>query len=199
MFEKGRFFIKYHNIFYNQEWLQSLVQSIPESGWTRGKSRNGLYWPVHESYNLPNENIIQDLKENLNLNYITPESDKDEPFVFISRVDAGGLNLHYDHKRWGALLFPIIGNFEASPQIFATHDGTEIERFYFTKSKLHNNYTPIFFNSRAYHTVLYPSHETSSRYVLIVNVHSQPDEIYKNVENGNWFIKNTNNLGVRNA
>jgi hypothetical protein len=197
-FEIGKYYIKCHNIYYDQEWLVHLVGKLKDYVWVRGRSVHNLHYPVHEFHNLPQENIIRDLYEGVQFNF-RGKPQATSPSIFLSRIDPGGLNLHQDHRRWGALLFPIVGDFEATPQVFAAHDGVEVERFYFSKSKYHENYTPVFFNSRANHTVIFPKEMKGSRYILIVNIHSPPSEMFSMAINGKWLRENTANLGIRNG
>jgi len=195
--ERGKFYIKCHNIYYNQQWLIDLLESLDEKDWIKGESSNGLHWPVHEFRNIPMEGLMKDIAENLNLDTVG-SSDRSKPYAFISRLGPGGLNIHYDHRRWGALLFPIKGNFEVTPQIFATEDLTEIERFYFEKSKLHNNGTPVFFNSRILHNVVHPKELNEYRYVFAINIHSTTEEMYHKVITETWINANTENIGILN-
>lgn len=195
MYEEGHFYIKCHNIFYNLQELKDIVSEIPEDKWIHGKSRNGLHWPVHEFYQVPNTKFIKDLKENLNLNFKN-SNNQSEPYIFISRVGPGGLNPHYDNNRWCGLLFPISGNFEKTPQVFATDNLLEIERFYFSKSKIHNNLTPVLFNSRIPHAVIYPKEMEGYRHVLVVNIHEHPSTAFQKIKDGKLLTRNTTNLRV---
>ena len=122
----------------------------------------------------------------------------EKPWAFFSKLPPGGINLHYDHRRWGAILFPVRGKFEVTPQIFATENYTEIERFNFTKSKIHNNGTPVFFDSRVLHAVPTPIDDEEERVVFSVNIHTHPTEMYERAKNGTWLSKNTENIGVSN-
>ena len=122
----------------------------------------------------------------------------EKPWAFFSKLPPGGINLHYDQRRWGAILFPVRGKFEVTPQIFATENYTEIERFNFTKSKIHNNGTPVFFDSRVLHAVPTPLDLEEERVVFSVNIHSHPTEFFRKAIDGTWLNKNTENIGVSN-
>lgn len=198
MFEQGKFYLKCHNIYYDQEWLIDLAESIPEKDWIKCHSPNGLHWPVHEFRSIPLEGFMKDLSENINLD-THGNSNSNAPWAFISRLGPGGLNIHYDHRRWGAILFPIKGTFDLSPQIFATEDLTEIERFYFEDSKIHNNGTPVFFNSRILHNVVHPKELDEYRYVFAINIHDRPADMFQKVLNGTWLTKNTESVGIDNG
>ena len=130
MLEQGNFFVKCHNIYYNQQWLIDVLDSLKPSDWTTGYSRTGVAWNVSESYNIPYENMWKDIVENTNLDLVGSTertSHGQKPWCFFSKLPPGGINLHYDHRRWGAILFPVRGKFEVTPQIFATENYTEIE------------------------------------------------------------------------
>jgi len=197
VFEKGQFYLKCHNIYYNQQWLIDFLETLQEKDWIKGQSPNGLHWPVHEFRDIPMEGLMRDIAENINLDTVGSSS-RNKPWAFISRLGPGGLNIHYDHRRWAALLFPIKGNFAITPQIFATEDLSEIERFYFEDSKLHSNGTPVFFNSRILHNVVHPRELKEYRYVFAINVHSTPNEMFSHILNGTWLKENTKNIGIAN-
>ena len=201
MLEQGNFFVKCNNIYYNQQWLIDVLDSLKPSDWTTGYSRTGVAWNVSESYNIPYENMWKDIVENTNLDLVGSTertSHGQKPWCFFSKLPPGGINLHYDHRRWGAILFPVRGKFEVTPQIFATENYTEIERFNFEKSKIHDNGTPVFFDSRVLHAVPTPLDLEEERVVFSVNIHSHPTEFYKKAIDGTWLNKNTENIGVSN-
>jgi hypothetical protein len=201
MIEQGNFFVKCHNIYYNQHWLIYVLDSLKPSDWVTGYSRTGVAWNVSESYKIPYENMWKDIVENMNLDQVgSTERTKhgQKPWCFFSKLPPGGINLHYDHRRWGAVLFPVRGKFEVTPQIFATENYTEIERFNFEKSKIHNNGTPVFFDSRVLHAVPTPLDLEEERVVFSVNIHSHPTEFFRKAIDGTWLNKNTENIGVSN-
>ena len=201
MLEQGNFFVKCNNIYYNQQWLIDVLDSLKPSDWTTGYSRTGVAWNVSESYNIPYENMWKDIVENTNLDLVGSTertSHGQKPWCFFSKLPPGGINLHYDHRRWGAILFPVRGKFEVTPQIFATENYTEIERFNFEKSKIHDNGTPVFFDSRVLHAVPTPLDLEEERVVFSVNIHSHPTEMFKKAVDGTWLNNNTENIGVSN-
>ena len=134
MFEQGNFFVKCHNIYYDQQWLRDVLDSLKPSDWVDGTSVTGVTWTVEECRNIPYENMWKDIVENTSLDLVGSTertSHGQKPWCFFSKLPPGGINLHYDHRRWGAILFPVRGKFEVTPQIFATENYTEIERFNF--------------------------------------------------------------------
>ena len=201
MVEQGNFFVKCHNIYYNQQWLVDVLDSLKPSDWVNGVSRTGVAWTVSECRNIPYEGMWKDIVENINLDTVGSTertADGQKPWCFFSKLPPGGINLHYDHRRWGAILFPVRGKFELTPQIFATENYTEIERFNFEKSKIHDNGTPVFFDSRVLHAVPTPLDLEEERVVFSVNIHSHPTEMFKKAIDGTWLNKNTENIGVSN-
>ena len=137
MVEQGNFFVKCHNIYYNQQWLIDVLESLKPSDWVDGTSVTGVTWTVNECRNIPYENMWKDIVENSTLDFVGSSErgvEKKKPWCFFSKLPPGGINLHYDHRRWGAILFPVKGKFHLTPQIFATENYTEIERFNFEKS-----------------------------------------------------------------
>tara|TARA_Y100000741_G_scaffold188529_1_gene143478 strand:+ start:400 stop:756 length:357 start_codon:yes stop_codon:yes gene_type:complete len=118
MVEQGNFFVKCHNIYYNQQWLVDVLDSLKPSDWVNGVSRTGVAWNVSECRNIPYENMWKDIVENMNLDQVGSTertADGQKPWAFFSKLPPGGINLHYDHRRWGALLFPVRGKFEVTP------------------------------------------------------------------------------------
>jgi len=181
--------------------LIDVLDSLKPSDWVNGVSRTGVAWNVSECRNIPYENMWKDIVENMNLDQVGSTERTihgEKPWAFFSKLPPGGINLHYDHRRWGALLFPVRGKFEVTPQIFATENYTEIERFNFTKSKIHNNGTPVFFDSRVLHAVPTPIDDEEERVVFSVNIHSHPTEFFRKAIDGTWLNKNTENIGVSN-
>ena len=51
MVEQGNFFVKCHNIYYNQQWLVDVLDSLKPSDWVNGVSRTGVAWTVSECRN----------------------------------------------------------------------------------------------------------------------------------------------------
>ena len=139
MVEQGNFYVKCHHIYYNQQWLRDVFESLKPSDWVDGTSVTGVTWTVEECRNIPYENMWKDIVENSTLDFVGSSErgvEKKKPWCFFSKLPPGGINLHYDHRRWGAILFPVKGKFHLTPQIFATENYTEIERFNFEKSKI---------------------------------------------------------------
>ena len=68
----------------------------------------------------------------------------------------------------------------------------------FEKSKIHNNGTPVFFDSRVLHAVPTPIDDKEERVVFSVNIHTHPTEMYRKALDGSWLKKNTMNIGVSN-
>ena len=83
---------------------------------------------------------------------------------------------------------------------FYNEDGKEIAfgTGNFTKSKIHNNGTPVFFDSRVLHAVPTPLDLEEERVVFSVNIHSHPTEFFRKAIDGTWLNKNTENIGVSN-
>ena len=46
MFEQGNFFVKCHNIYYDQQWLRDVLDSLKPSDWVDGTSVTGVTWTV---------------------------------------------------------------------------------------------------------------------------------------------------------
>ena len=179
--------------------LRDVLDSLEPSDWVDGTSVTGVTWTVEECRNIPYENMWKDIVENSTLDFVGSSErgvEKKKPWCFFSKLPPGGINLHYDHRRWGAVLFPVKGKFNLTPQIFATENYTEIERFNFEKSKIHDNGTPVFFDSRVLHAVPTPIDDEEERVVFSVNIHTHPTEMYKRAIDGTWLNKNTKNIGV---
>ena len=64
MFEQGNFFVKCHNIYYDQQWLRDVLDSLKPSDWVDGTSVTGVTWTVEECRNIPYENMWKDIVEN---------------------------------------------------------------------------------------------------------------------------------------
>ena len=52
MFEQGNFYVKCHNIYYDQQWLRDVLDSLKPSDWVDGTSVTGVTWTVEECRNL---------------------------------------------------------------------------------------------------------------------------------------------------
>ena len=111
MVEQGNFFVKCHNIYYNRNNdLVDVIDSLKPSDWVNGVSRTGVAWTVSECRNIPYEGMWKDIVENINLDTVgsterTADGQKPWCFFFLN-YQLGNINLHYDHRRWGAILFP---------------------------------------------------------------------------------------------
>ena len=53
MFEQGNFYVKCHNIYYDQQWLRDVLDSLKPSDWVDGTSVTGVTWTVEECRNIP--------------------------------------------------------------------------------------------------------------------------------------------------
>ena len=51
MFEQGNFYVKCHNIYYDQQWLRDVLDSLKPSDWVDGTSVTGVTWTVEECRN----------------------------------------------------------------------------------------------------------------------------------------------------
>ena len=87
MFEQGNFFVKCHNIYYDQQWLRDVLDSLKPSDWVDGTSVTGVTWTVEECRNIPYENMWKDIVENSTLDFVGSSErgvEKKKPWCFFS-------------------------------------------------------------------------------------------------------------------
>ena len=196
--ERGRYYVKSHSIYYDHKYLKNLVDRVDPGGWVHGASVNGLHWPIYENKNLPiDDPFFTDLVSQLNLNF-SASTRNPKPWIVLSKLGAGGLNAHFDHRRWGGILIPISGDYANSPMLFVDEMSHVIEKVLIEPSKIHEGcFTPIFFNSRVLHAVTQSKENLTPRISLVINIHSHPDEMFDKAEQQSWLKSNTPSIGDR--
>lgn len=158
------------NLKYNPEIFSDIIDYARKTTWKQGYDQNGMLWNIEE-LPLPFDQfpILNELYQGLNAEF------KRKSF-FLSSVKPGGLVNHIDHRKWGNLGIPLLGNFENTPQYFYDQFNHPVESFIPDQ--------PVIFNTRMTHAVPRKLEDTSPRWMLMMDLFDWPDKLFDKVDNG---------------
>lgn len=178
----GWYHRKLSKLLYNPAVFDDIVTFGKTTKWTEGYDRNGILWNINE-LNLSTDDfpILDEIYGAVNFEF------KKRRF-YLSSVPAGGLPNHIDHQKWGNLGFPLIGNFETSPQYYYDQFNHPVEQFTLNE--------PVLFNTRMLHGVPRSKDDTAPRWILMLEVYDWIDNVFKKVDN-NTFWTDTDNFKWR--
>ena len=163
---------------YNKNIFNDIIQYAETTNWIDGYDQNGLLWNVKELPLSSNEfPILNELYTGLNAEF------KRKSF-FISSVQAGGLVNHIDHRKWGNIAFPLIGDFANSPQYFYDQFNHPVEQFILD--------CPVIFNTRMLHAVPKDINDCSKRWILVMDIFDWPDNLFNKIDKNNIWIDTEN-------
>lgn len=170
---------KLNKLKYNSSVFEDLINYAMQSTWVDGFDKNGMLWNVNElPLNYKNFPILEEIYNAVNFEFKKPK-------FYISSVPAGGLNNHIDHQKWGNFGFPLIGNFQATPQYYFDQFNHPVEEFTLS--------CPVLFNTRMLHGVPRSITDSSKRWILMLEVYDWIDDVFKKIDN-NTFWKDTENF-----
>lgn len=154
---------------YDQSIFNDIVDYANSSKWVEGYDRNGVLWNVNE-LNLSTTDfpVLEEIYSAVNFEF------KKRRF-YLSSVPAGGLPNHIDHQKWGNLGFPLIGNFESTPQYYYDQFNHPVEQFTLD--------VPVVFNARMLHGVPRSKDDTTPRWILMLEVYDWIDTVFKKIDN----------------
>jgi hypothetical protein len=167
------------NLQYDKSVFDEIIEYAKTAEWNKGYDQNGLQWNIEE---LPlyyeKFPIIKELYEGLNAEFKRPS-------FFLSSVNPGGLVNHIDHRKWGNMGIPLIGDFKNSPQYFYDQFNHPVESFIMD--------SPVIFNTRMLHAVPRKIEDTEPRWILMMDIFDWVDNLFKKVDN-NKIWKDTDHF-----
>lgn len=175
----GNWYHRKLNLKYNKNVFDEIIEYGNNHTWNEGVDKNGVLWNIYE---LPLEMKDFPVLEEI---YNAVNFDFKKPRFYISSVPAGGLPNHIDHQKWGNFGFPLIGDFESSPQYYYDQFNHPVESFVLD--------SPVIFNTRMLHGVPRTKTDSSKRWILMLEVYDWIDHVFKKVDN-NTIWNNTENF-----
>lgn len=172
----------YHRKLTKLQFDPSLFNSIVEYGksasWMEGYDRNGVLWNINE-LNLSTSDfpILNEIYNAVNIEFKKPR-------FYLSSVPAGGLTNHIDHQKWGNIGFPLIGDFATSPMYYYDQFNHPVEHFVMD--------VPVIFNTRMLHGVPRKKTDTDHRWILMLEVYEWIDNIFKRIDNDQFWTDTDN-------
>ena len=156
------------NLQYDPSVFKDIIEHAKTATWKRGYDQNGLLWGVEElPLSVDQFPILNELYEGLNAEF------KRKSF-FISSVKPGGLVNHIDHRKWGNMGIPLVGDFSNTPQYFYDQFNHPVEKFVLDK--------PTIFNTRMLHAVPRKLEDTEPRWILAMDLFDWPDALFKKID-----------------
>lgn len=153
---------------YNPAVFTDIIEFGKTSQWIEGYDANKILWNINE-LNLSTEDfpILEEIYSAVNLEF------KKKRF-YLSSVPPGGLNNHIDHKKWGNLGFPLVGNFTESPQYYYDQFNHPVESFILD--------SPVLFNTRMLHGVPRSIVSKTSRWILMLEIYEWVDNVFDRID-----------------
>ena len=157
------------NLKYDPNVFSDIIEYGRNTEWNQGYDQNGLLWNVEElPLSVEQFPILEEIYEGFNAEF-------KRPGFFLSSVKPGGLVNHIDHRKWGNLGIPLIGDFSNTPQYYYDQFNHPVESFVMDG--------PTIFYTRMLHAVPRKLDDTEPRWILMMDLFDWIDHLFKKIDN----------------